>query len=140
MTAEPLEPTDVQVDELTAAVEAMVRRRTDLTPAEQDDLFRALCIPCPGKPYGCGVPAAEECVSLHDGGPLGRQVAHFWRLANAGREWEPCTEQELKGLPRRRSEAGRAEAVNRESGRDLPGYQDGKSWDRPSAREDQGWR
>lgn len=103
---EPAEPAEdvaqtatgpMSAEELAEHAEAIVNavmRQRRLTAEQADDLFRALCIPCPDRPFGCGKPALEMCVHIVDGKPLGVQVAHLARLKNSGREYEPVPEHE----------------------------------------------
>lgn len=126
-------------EELAERIEALVARRRDLTLDEQYALRQALAQPCGPRPTGCMARPGEECVSLHDGGPLVRQLFHDVRRKAAGIEYVPTSEQELKGLPKKLSETARAQKVREATGQDLPGYHEGKSWGRSTAAEDQGW-
>lgn len=116
-------------------------RRGDLTLQEQEDLEQLLTEVCPteeerrpadrGAGPGCGARIGHECRNLADGGPLVHFLAHLVRYRRAGVMLRPTTEHELKGNPRRRSEAGRAEAVYANTGRDLPGHTAGRPRGRP---------
>lgn len=127
---------DRDSDDVGALIDTAVERRwrAGWSTAACDRFAQVLTVPCPARPFGCGVRPGHECTNLatnprgtDPAGLLGGLGFHVARGVAAGVSFgPPTTDEERRGPTRAPSVHTRAAQHYRTTGTDLPGYTRGR--------------